>query len=178
MNAGVTLGQFSSSALWANATWVLNDVKFGLSLSKYKTDGDRNRVIDADLQTALDANPAFASSASLAPSYLATQSDITNIHADAEIGNFSFRYWHWRLKDGGLASGVVQTLDHVGSDNAESYLSKISFNKSYSKNWKITANASFCNIEADSYFLLMPHYRLVMTETYLPTILRTLMAEA
>ncbi|NQZ82560.1 MAG: TonB-dependent receptor [Colwellia sp.] len=154
VNAGITIGDFSSSELWANINWVGDTFKAGLSLSKYKTDGDKNRIVNSDLQSTFDG--LFGTSASLAPSYLASQLDVTDIHLDVEMDNWSLDSWYWGLNNGGSSVGAVQTLDHVGEENAESYLTKLSYQNHYDKHWYVEANVSYYTIEADSYLVLFP----------------------
>jgi iron complex outermembrane receptor protein len=153
-NAGINLGSFSTSELWANMHWVEDNFKVGLSLSKYKTDGDTNRIVSSDLQTNFDG--IFNTSASLAPSYLASQVDITDIHFDAAMGNWSIDSWYSGLDNGGAGAGAVQTLDHVGGENSDSFLTKLSYKKDYDNNWNIDANVSYYTIEADSFLVLFP----------------------
>ena len=153
-SAGVTFGSFSSSELWANINWVEDSFKASLSISKYKTDGDKGRVVTSDLQSTFDG--IFGTSSSLAPSYLASQGDITDIHADVSIGNWSFDSWYWGLENGGSSGGAVQTLDHVGGESSDSFLSKLSYNNNDFSHWNIDANVSYYTIEADSYLVLFP----------------------
>jgi iron complex outermembrane receptor protein len=154
VDAGINIGSFSTSELWANIHWVEDELKMGLSLSKYKTDGDKSRIINSDLQTTFDG--LFGTSASLAPNYLPSQLDITDIHFDAVIENWSLDSWYWGLDNGGSSVGAVQTLDNVGKENADSYLTKLSYNKGYGHNWNVTANVSYYTIEASSYLVLFP----------------------
>jgi len=153
VNAGINIGSFSSSEIWTNIQWVENSFKAGLSLSKYKTDGDKGRKINSDLQSTFDG--LFGTSASLAPSYMASQQDITDIHLDIAIENWSLDSWYWGLDNGGGGVGGVQTLDHKGKENADSYLTKLSYNN-YNEYWKVEANVSYYSIEADSYLVLFP----------------------
>ena len=154
VDAGITLGSFSTSELWANIHWVDDNFTMGLSLSKYKTDGDKSRVVNSDLQTTFDG--LFGTSASLAPNYLSSQLEITDIHFDASMGNWSLDSWYWGLDNGGSSVGAVQTLDHIGEENADSYLTKLSYDKDYGHNWSVTANVSYFTIEASSFLVLFP----------------------
>lgn len=154
VNAGFNIGNFSTSELWANINWVEDSFKAGLSLSKYKTDGDKGRIVNSDLQTTFDG--IFGTSASLAPSYVASQRDITDIHLDVVMGHWSLDSWYWGLANSGGGVGAVQTLDHVGEENADSYLSKLSYNNDYGEHWNVEANVSYYTIEADSLLVLFP----------------------
>ncbi|MCJ8320518.1 MAG: TonB-dependent receptor [Colwellia sp.] len=154
VNAGLTAGSFSTSELWANINWTEETFRASLSLSKYQTDGDDGRIVNSDLQTTFDG--LFGTSASLAPSFLASQLDITDIHLDVAVGNWSLESWYWGLENGGSSVGAVQTLDYVGEENADSYLTKLSYHNDYGNHWNIDANVSYYTIEADSFLVLFP----------------------
>jgi len=154
VDAGINLGSFSTKELWANIHWVDENFAMSLSLSKYKTDGDKSRVVNSDLQTTFDS--LFGTSASLAPNYLSSQLEITDLYFDASMGNWSLGSWYWGLDNGGSSVGAVQTLDHIGEENADSFLTKLSYEKEYGYNWNVTANISYYTIEASSLLVLFP----------------------
>ena len=153
-NVGITAGTFSTSDIWANINWVKDDLKVGLSINKYKTDGDKDRIISSDLQTNFDG--IFGTSASLAPNYLPTQADVTNMHFDLMWKGWTMENWYWSLKNAGQGNGATQTLDHGGEENADSSLSKLSNQTVINENWQLNSNISHYKTEADSFLVLFP----------------------
>ncbi len=154
LNVGVMSGSFSSSNFWIDGNWMYDDFKVHVSGSRYESDGDDSRTISSDLQTRFDS--LFNTSASLAPTSLPTQFEISNIHFDISWNNWQLKNWFWKLENGGSGNGATQTIDKVGTENADMSRSQLIYNKKLSNDWQVTAKASYYEIEADSYLVLFP----------------------
>ncbi len=154
MTVGISSGSFSTTDAWANINVNYNEVNLGLAINHSKTEGDKGRIVSSDLQSNFDS--IFGTSASLAPGYLATQSEILNINLDLTWQDWSIENWYWSLKDGGEGNGATQTIDHQGKENAKSYLSKIMYKSNITYDWDLESQLSYYKTEADSYLVLFP----------------------
>lgn len=84
-----------------------------LALATQVSDGDRSRLVAADLQTQLDAS--FGTAASLAPGPLENHYEIYNLRAHWQKEQWDVRYFNWYNRDFGTGAGVSQVLDPGGT---------------------------------------------------------------
>ncbi|MBU0483119.1 MAG: TonB-dependent receptor [Proteobacteria bacterium] len=114
---GARAGSFDSYDAWLQHGKTYAGWDLGLNLEYQESRGDHERVLDADLQTALDAPPpaGFGTSASLAPGALDTSYQTINSQLSLAKGNWTMRLWGMHQDDGGV-DGVTQTL---GDNNVE-----------------------------------------------------------
>ena len=90
------------------------DIAFGTQVSE----GDRSRLVAADLQTQLDGR--FNTNASLAPGPMENRYEIYSLRARWERDEWDVRYFNWYNRDFGTGAGISQALDHL-LDNAARY---------------------------------------------------------
>ncbi|WP_432821635.1 TonB-dependent receptor plug domain-containing protein [Trichloromonas sp.] len=154
---GGRTGSFDTQDLWLQHgdTYAGWDVVF--SFEWQTTDGDRDRVVKSDAQTALDAPDAFGTSASLAPGALDTRYEVLNTHLNIERGNWRFHLWNWRLEDAGLGAGAAQALDPKGSQSDNLYLTDLTWhNTDLHPDWDLTTRVSYQYLDNDIDFNLLP----------------------
>lgn len=131
---GASSGSWDSTNYWVNANYLSDDFSAHLSINKMQSDGDHKRIAETDLQTIFDS--IMQSNVSLAPTHLASNYDVTNVHLDMKYGNFKFENWWWQQDDAGQGAGGAQAIDHTGTHNYDSYRGVVT----YEHNWSDTTN--------------------------------------
>jgi len=131
-----------------------------LSLDYLKSDGDKDRIIDADLQTALDA--ILGTNASLAPGPLDTRDDIFDGQLKLSKDNWNFRVWTMIQNDGGNGAGVAQALDPAGKTKYTIFMTNLTYqNKTLVPDWDLGAHLNYTYNKIDNYIVLLPPGTLV-----------------
>ncbi|MDO3380086.1 TonB-dependent receptor plug domain-containing protein [Geoalkalibacter halelectricus] len=152
---GGRAGSFGNQDLWLQHAikswpWHLN---FALDL--HRSDGDRHRKIDSDLQSALDQE--FGTNASLAPGALKTDFDVLNLHLNLERGNWQIRNWYWQQDNAGQGAGGVQALDAKGGHSENLYLFDVEYkNADVADHWDLNARANYLYRKTNSRLYLFP----------------------
>jgi len=148
---GVRVGSFNSNDLWLQHGGRIGTAEVMFSLEWQKGDGDRDRVINSDLQSLFD--PAVSN----APGPLETRYDVLDMHLEFKWGNWRLRNWYWRLKDAGVGAGAAQALDPTGHDDTDSNLIDLSWqNDELVKNWELAANLSYYYSDSKTHFAILP----------------------
>lgn len=152
---GGATGSFGAKEVWLQGANEWNGVGIALSFAYQKTDGDKDRRVNSDLQTALDA--VLGTNASLAPGSLSTNNELLDTHLAVSEENWQLNMWNWRSIDAGIGAGAAQALDHAGNDNSNLWLSDFTytFNEGFEV-WDNRVRASYLNYEQESYFVLLP----------------------
>ncbi len=117
--AGAGAGSFGSSQAWAQTGSTRGPFEYFINAEYLKTDGDKKRVLDSDLQKVLDG--ALPSSATLAPAALDTGQEVFNANFSASKGNWTFNAWGIS-QNLGTADGVTNTLSSSGNVETSQYL--------------------------------------------------------
>lgn len=151
---GTSAGSFGTRNIWAQKGYQRDDFSVSFSFEHLETDGDDDRRIAQDAQSANDA--AFGSNASLTPTALSTQQDVTNIHLDIALGNWKFENWYWEQDQGGLGQGGALALDNVGYQDANQFLTKLSYSAEMSDTVRLESDLSYLRTNIDTHFVLFP----------------------
>ncbi len=114
---GARSGSFGARDLWAQGATEWNDVAIAFGMSYQETDGDPDRVVSSDLQTALDQ--ILGTNASLAPTALSTRYELLDTHLSLSTGQTQINLWNWISRDAGVGAGGAQVLDPLGSDDSK-----------------------------------------------------------
>jgi outer membrane receptor for ferrienterochelin and colicins len=114
---GARLGSFARRDVWVRQDGRLGDWNLGLSVEYAHTDGDRDRIVDSDLQSVFDG--MFGSSASRAPGPLSAGYEVLNASLRLVNGPWDLGLWHWRLMDAGVGAGAAQALDPGGRQDID-----------------------------------------------------------
>jgi len=154
MSLGARFGSFDSRDAWLQLGTNINQLKLGLSIESQQSDGDPDRLVSSDIQSAFDN--ALSTQASLAPSFLRTHYDILNIHATLEYGNIQWEHWYWQQDEGGLGPGGAQAIDDIGYQDFEEYRTKVSHRWQVSDNLEMVSDISYLDAKSSSYFVLFP----------------------
>ncbi|MBE9399075.1 TonB-dependent receptor [Pontibacterium sp. N1Y112] len=151
---GIRAGRFGSSDVWAQKGYQNDDFAVSFSFENLRTDGDDSRIVERDLQTINDT--VFGTNASQAPGSLNTQQDITNLHLDFEFSNWRLENWYWEQDHGGLGQGGAQALDNIGYQDANQFLTKLSYKTDLGETFRIETDLSFLRTDIDTHFVLFP----------------------
>lgn len=151
---GGRIGSFNSYDLWLQAENKFENGSWRLSVEQQASDGDDERIAEADLQTSLDN--VFGTDASLAPLPLDSRYDTINIHADINWQNWQWENWYWEQSDGGLGPGGAQVIDPTGYQDVNLYRSVLKFEDNITDGLKINSHVSWMKTTNDTFFTLFP----------------------
>lgn len=152
--AGVRIGSFNSRDTWVRKGFTDEDFSVSFALDSQTSDGDSGRIVDTDLQTTFDG--IYATNASQAPNALQTSYDTTNLQLDFSVGNWSWNNWYWKQDEAGVGQGGALALDSTGYQNAEQFLTHLSYDNDVVTDFNVKADLSYLRTVSDSYFLLFP----------------------
>ena len=129
-NVGLRYGSFDTVNTWLQhgASYQGWDVAFNL---EYKTsDGDDDRIVKRDLQSALDEPPplGFGTDASLAPGPLNT--DYEGFHGLLSLArnDWSFNFWGFVQDDHGQGIAITQNVDPVSTIDSRLFQADAMYN--------------------------------------------------
>lgn len=122
--AGAGAGSFDSHWAWAQTASTRGHFEYFVNVEYMKTRGDKKRVIDSDLQSAMDG--LFATSASLAPGTIDTSQEVVNANISLAKDNWTFRAWGI-TEDAGTSDGVTNTLSASSKVEADQYLLDLAY---------------------------------------------------
>ncbi|PHS20103.1 MAG: TonB-dependent receptor [Kangiella sp.] len=154
ISVGGRVGSFSSKSAWLRTAGAKGKFKYSVALEKMKTDGDKSRVVESDLQSILDQ--IFLTSASNSPGYLPTNQDISNVFADFEYGKFRMENWYWDQNKVGLGPGGAQAIDYTGYQSATLYRTKFIYSEDSTSAFNYKFDVSRQVYEQDTSFTLLP----------------------
>ncbi|MCW8853976.1 MAG: TonB-dependent receptor [Gammaproteobacteria bacterium] len=154
---GTYLGSFQSQSYWLHENHALGKWETSISLQLHSTNGDKDRLVENDLQSYLDSITATQSS--LSPSKMNTESEIINLQMNFDLNNWQLKQWFWMNNDQGSGHGIpgLDTLDPDGQIDSQSSLTSIEYNnKSFAKNWSLNARLSYLDYKTDKQQTLLP----------------------
>lgn len=152
--AGGRAGSFQRRDAWAQYGGMLGDWSMGLNVEYAHTDGDKDRVVGADLQSFFDT--LFGTSASRAPGALSTGYDVLNTTLRLDHGPWDISLWHWRLMDAGVGAGAAQALDPTGSQDTDLTQIDARYRLRTGGNWSSDARFSYRALNDYPKFVLFP----------------------
>lgn len=148
-------GSFNSQEYSFSGATDWRDWQMSLIMTYQKTEGDMDRVVASDLQTALDNN--FGTDASLAPGPLSTGYRVLDTHANIKTDNWNLNLWSWLLRDAGIGAGGTQTLDPDGEENGDIYMMDYAYDFDTSnEDWKTRLKMNFFRYDQRTQFNLLP----------------------
>jgi outer membrane receptor for ferrienterochelin and colicins len=122
---GASYGSFNSSQVWFEASTAWDEYIATFNFTHLQTDGDANRVISDDLQSAFDR--IFGTHASLAGGSLATRYEIYDTRISITGKQTQINLWNWKSADAGLGAGGAQALDPNGHTDDDVYMADINY---------------------------------------------------
>lgn len=128
---GARSGSFDTQDVWIQHGGTYKDWDISFSFDYATSDGDKERILDSDLQTILDNTPFFASKsngpASLAPGPAATFYKQANTWLTLSKGNWEIELNSWNLRDTGQGPGATHVVDPVGRQNSSKVSAIVSY---------------------------------------------------
>ena len=115
---GGGVGSFGTTQVWAQNGSTRGSFEYFLNAEYMKTNGDRDRVIDSDLQTVFDGGVPGASMAPGAPD---TSREVLNANFSATKGKWAFNAWGI-TQNLGIGDGVTNNLSSTGKGEVNQYL--------------------------------------------------------
>lgn len=152
---GARAGSFDTQDLWVQYGAEHSGWEVGASVEYSHSDGDRDRIIQSDLQTILDAG--FGTSASRAPGPLETRYELLNTSLGAKRDNWGLWFNSWNLRDAGVGPGAAQALDPVGHQDVDQYTFMIDYsNDRIAQNWQLDSRLSYRELDQHADFQVLP----------------------
>lgn len=154
---GVQYGSFENKGAWLQNNFKLGTWKNHVSLQYQSAEGDKNRTIDSDLQTFLDAQTG--TSASLAPATMETSYNNLDLELNFSHSNWRINQWFWMNKDQSNGHGIpsLDVLDPNGQLDSRASLSTLEyFNDQIANNWSLNMRLSYLDYTADREQYLLP----------------------
>lgn len=149
--AGTRYGSFNSRDFWLQHGNQLGDIDAIFTLEWQKSDGDRDRIVNSDLQSLFDP------SVSNAPGPLDTRYDVLDMHLDLQWGDWTLSNWYWLQDNMGVGAGGAQALDPAGYDNSKSLLVNLGWkNNDLVQNWNFSADLNYHYMKSRTHFVLLP----------------------
>ncbi len=110
--AGMRIGSFNKSEVFAHAGTSFENGKIAASIS-YMTEGnDKDRVFERDQQSVFDT--AFGTRASNAPALLQTKGGWLNLALNGSYKDFEINFWGQIARDLGTVAGIGFAIDPQG----------------------------------------------------------------
>ncbi len=152
---GIRGGNNDTQSIWGQQSGQLLGWNIAASLQYAHNNADKNRIIEADLQTKMDQ--LFSTSASLAPGPMQTQVERWNAHLSAQRKYVDFNFWAFAEVGLGMRAGAGGALDNRGRVNGNSYLSDLRLSsEDFFKNWELKAKLSYLDTATQSDFFNFP----------------------
>lgn len=153
--AGGGVGSFDTTDAWLQYGGKAKHWDVALSLEYSSSDGDRDRIINSDLQSQLDSR--FDTDASLAPGPLESRYDLLNNSITLERQRWTIWLNSWHLRDAGVGPGGFQALDPVGAQDDDQYVVSVEYDApELTPNWRLTSRLSYRVLEQSAVFRLLP----------------------
>lgn len=124
-SVSVAGGQDGYAAFEISKAFEVANNQFNLAWSSQKSDGDPDRVIDADLQTLFDSG--FGTNASLAPGEFQSRFKSHTFNLSWRYGNWTASYMDGFYGSVGTGAGVSQALDPVGEIEMRTQFAKVAY---------------------------------------------------
>ncbi len=152
---GGRVGSFNTQEGWVQYGGEHGGWDVAVSVEYSGSDGDRNRIINADLQTNLDAE--FGTNASLAPGALAT--GYSNLNSSISLKRQQWSVWlnSWNLSDAGVGPGVAQALDPAGRQQVDQYTVKLDYaDADLAEGWIFNSSISYRMMDQQVDYRILP----------------------
>lgn len=156
---GGRVGSFDTQEGWVQYGGVHAGWDVAVSIEYSSSDGDRDRIINSDLQTLLDlpAPDGFGTSASLAPGTLETGYNMLNSSINLKRDQWSVWFNSWNLSDAGIGPGIAQAVDPVGRQVNDHYSLVLDYNDDdIAKDWRFDSRLSYRVLDQQSTYQILP----------------------
>lgn len=152
---GARAGSFDMRDLWASTSTVLGNWDASFSIAYQTSDGDKDRRVQSDLQSALDS--ALGTTASNAPGPLSTRYEILDTHISFGDPNWKINLWSWHAANSGLGAGIAEALDSKGTNDDDLFLGDISYSTGdWADEWENNIRLSYLYYDTQSTYNVLP----------------------
>jgi iron complex outermembrane receptor protein len=153
--SGVRYGSFDTTDIWVQHGQSYNGWNLAMGLDYMKSRGDKDRIIDQDLQSTLDN--ALGTHASLTPGALTTAYERMNGHVELAKDNLTLRAWGWLLEDDKTGDGCTNTLAPRNNLDGKQFVVDLNHsNKTLLTDTTFTTRLNYSYLKVDPYFQLLP----------------------
>ena len=154
---GLLYGSFENKGAWLQNNFKLGDWENHISLQYQTAEGDKDRVIDSDLQTFFDT--VTATNASSAPANMETGYSNLDLELGFSHSNWKIKQWLWMVdgQENGHGIPSLDVLDSDGQLNSRASLSTIEYNnRRISSNLSLNVRLSYLDYVAEREQYLLP----------------------
>ncbi|RYY76806.1 MAG: TonB-dependent receptor [Gammaproteobacteria bacterium] len=151
---GARAGSFNTHDMWVQTATEWQGMGIAFDLAYLESDGDDDRKVNSDLQSALDEK--LGTNASLAPGALSTRYQIFDSHLSLTGENLQINLWNWVSRDAGVGVGAAQALDPSGSDDSDLIMGDLSYQLGAPEHWNNSVRLSYMRYEEEAKFTLLP----------------------
>lgn len=151
---GARSGSFNSHDVWLQTATEWQGIGIAFDVAYQESDGDKSRRINADLQSALDAQ--LGTKASLAPGALATRYQVLDSHLALSSDKLQFNVWNWVSTNAGIGAGAAQALDPTGKDDGKLWMADLTYHLNHSEHWDNSLRLSYLKYAETTAFTLLP----------------------
>jgi outer membrane receptor for ferrienterochelin and colicins len=157
VHTGFRAGSFHSYDAWLQGGGIWKGWELAASLDYAESEGDRDRIITADQQTAFDRT--FGTNASLAPGVMDTHYKYLDASLSLRKGNWNLRqrFWTNLNQSGPYWAGVTDTLSTGNELDDTSYLADLRCDRAaIARDWELSGGLYYLNQKSDSRLVLFP----------------------
>ena len=152
---GIRYGSFDTTDIWMQHGQTYNGWNLAMGADYIKSHGDKNRIIDQDLQSTLDN--ALGTHASQTPGALTTAYERVNGHMELAKDNWTLRAWGWLLEDDKMGDGCTNTLAPENNLDGKQFVVDLNHsNKTLLADTTLTTRLNYSYLRVDPYFQLLP----------------------
>ena len=154
-HSGLKGGSFGTRNIWGQYGGQHNQWHLAASSEYSSSNGDRQRIIDQDLQTIIDGN--FGTNASLAPAALDTRYESLVNSLFLERGHWGIQLNSWNQRDTGIGSGSSNVLDPDASHEIEQYLINVQYRlPQWKPHWALQSSLSYRYLKTEDRLTIFP----------------------
>jgi outer membrane receptor for ferrienterochelin and colicins len=156
IQSGLRIGAFDSREAWLQGGGIWKGWELSASLEYSENEGDQDRIIQADQQSALDA--LFGTDASLAPGAMDTHYKYLDASLALRKDNVTFRQRYWsNLHEWPYWAGVTNTLSTENELEVNSYLADLRYDDlKIATSWELNAGLNYLYQRTDTRLVLFP----------------------
>jgi len=157
VQTGLRAGAFQSYDTWLQGGGIWKGWELAASLEYSESDGDPDRIIEADQQSAFDR--MFGTQASLAPGVMETHYKYLDANLALRKGNWNLqqRYWTDLNQSGPYWAGVTDTLSKGNELDVTSYLADLRCDRAgITPDWELSGGLYYLNQKSDTRLVLFP----------------------
>jgi outer membrane receptor for ferrienterochelin and colicins len=156
IRSGLRIGAFDSRDAWLQGGGIWKGWELAASLEYSESEGDRDRIVQSDQQSALDN--IFGTDASLAPGVMDTHYKYLDASLALRKDNLAFRQRYWsNLHEWPYWTGVTNTLSSGNELEVNSYLADLRYDDlKIASNWELSAGLNYLYQRTDTKLVLFP----------------------